>query len=298
VVKVFILAGQSNMVGKGTVSIEEALRMRDNRGLSTEAYSGQGTLEYLVNNSPRKSRYAHLVDSRGRWAERDDVWLVDLDGAGPLTITGKTFGPELQFGHVMGNYFDEQVVIIKIAWGGKSLHVDFRPPSSGQEGPSYRAMINRIRQVRNNLEDYLPGYRGQRVEIAGFGWHQGWNDRIDQEYNAAYRKNCVNFINDVRWALRAPDLPFVLATTGMRGWGETQQRGVSLMEAQLAVPHDSGLRRGRVFAVETRSFWRDEALSPVSEGFHWNRNAETYFLIGNALAQQMIKLVSPSAHRN
>jgi hypothetical protein len=282
-VKVFILAGQSNMVGAGTVSINQGLLDRN---------GGQGTVEYLVDNPPGNPTYGHLVDPSGEWAERDDVWLVDLDGSGPLTITGETFGPELQFGHVMGDHFEEPVVVIKIAWGGKSLHVDFRPPSSGGEvGPFYTAMVNRVHEVLDNLEDFLPGYRGQGYEIAGFGWHQGWNDRVNQQFNDAYQTNCVNFINDVREEFGAPHLPFVLATTGMTGWDETHPRALSLMEAQLAVPDDSRLHSGHVYAVETRGFWRDQAVSPSNQGYHWNRNAETYFLIGNSMGQQMIELL-------
>ena len=53
------------------------------------------------------------------------------------------FGPELQFGHVLGDYFDNQVLLIKTAWGGKSLYRDFRPPSSGGTvGPYYTKMLS------------------------------------------------------------------------------------------------------------------------------------------------------------
>ena len=93
--------------------------------------------------------FQHLKDSDGRWAVRDDVWVryKRENGpllSGPLTVGFSVygdrhhFGPELQFGHVLGDYFDNQVVLIKTAWGGKSLFQDFRPPSSGgTTGPYY-----------------------------------------------------------------------------------------------------------------------------------------------------------------
>lgn len=40
-------------------------------------------------------------------------------------------GPELEFGNTIGEKYDEQILIIKTAWGGNSLHLDFRPTSSG-----------------------------------------------------------------------------------------------------------------------------------------------------------------------
>jgi alpha-galactosidase len=285
-VKVFIVAGQSNMVGQGTVTPTQA---------HIDKNGGMGTLEYLVNDPSQAPVYDHLVTGSGDWAEREDVWIVDLNKSGPLSVGyGKDenhIGPEMQFGHVIGNYYDNQVLIIKTSWGGKSLYADFRPPSSGGTvGPYYTMMIDRVYEVLNNIGQYMPGYDGQGYEIAGFGWHQGWNDRIDDAANAEYQSNCVNLINDLRDEFQVPDMPFVLATTGMSGWDETHPRALSLMEAQLAVPDDNRLNKGNVMAVETRDFWRDADVSPADQGYHWNRNAESYFLIGKYMGDAMIEL--------
>ncbi len=54
---------------------------------------------------------------------------------------------------------------------------------------------------------------------------------------------------------------------------------------------------GNVAVVDTRDFWRDAAVSPASQGYHWNRNSETYFLIGQSMAQEMNALMpDPSYH--
>lgn len=281
--KVFILAGQSNMVGKGTVAPTQD---------HLDKNGGQGTLVYLVNNPITRSTYAHLDAGNGNWVMRDDVWLVDLESSGPLTVTGETFGPELQFGHVLGDYYENPVLIIKTAWGGKSLNVEFRPPSSGGAvGESYTEMVERVHEVLGDIELFYPGYYGQGYEIVGFGWHQGWNDRIDSDAVAAYQDNCVNLIHDLRREFDASDLRFVLATTGMSGWDETHPRALALMEAQLAVPSDDRLENGNVSAVETRGYWREHSVSPADQGYHWNRNAETFFLIGNGMGSAMIHLV-------
>jgi hypothetical protein len=48
---------------------------------------------------------------------------------------------------------------------------------------------------------------------------------------------------------------------------------------------------GTVKSVDTRPFWRDVEQSPGDEGHHYNRNAETYMLVGDALARGMIELI-------
>jgi len=67
---------------------------------------------------------------------------------GPLTVRGRTIGPELGFGHVVGDHHDEQVLLIKTAMGNRALAFDFRPPSSGRKAPDnkwegleYRLMV-------------------------------------------------------------------------------------------------------------------------------------------------------------
>ena len=91
---------------------------------------------------PSVSLFKHLKNDKGQWTVRDDVWVRYQPEkgplkAGPLTLgftpyAGKHhFGPELQFGHVVGDHLCSQILLIKTAWGGKSLYKDFRPPSSG-----------------------------------------------------------------------------------------------------------------------------------------------------------------------
>ena len=214
-------------------------------------------------------------------------------------------GPELQFGHVMGDYFDDQVLIIKTAWGGKSLAVDFRPPSAGQPsfelkankqgvkpkvGKYYRQMTADVRHVLDNLKQYFGEYDGQGYEIVGFGWHQGWNDGCDQLYADEYERNLPLLIEDVRKEWGVPNLPVVIASSGFGGHSENlpgvRARIKMVVEpAQLAVAETMG----KVACVETRDFFRPPEQSPTSACYHWNSNAETYFLIGGAMARAMLE---------
>lgn len=297
--KVFILAGQSNMQGHGI--IESDPRRND----------GKGSLEYLVKEKPQL--YGHLVDKNGKWKPRKDVWISYLDRKGNLNVgfgaSEKMIGPELQFGQVMGDFFEDQVLLIKTAWGGKSVAVDFRSPSSGKTGPEfsekfleqlavkpesvgfyYREMLKRTRGILSDLKSHYPDYKGQGYELLGIGWHQGWNDRVNQAFNDHYKSNLANLIRDVRKDLKTPNLPFVIAETGMSGFEEKHPRAVSLMKAQAAVAQIPEFKANVAF-VGTKAFFRSKEVSPSGQAYHWNNNAETYFLIGDSMGKAMIKLL-------
>lgn len=282
-VQVFILAGQSNMEGAGAIHSDP------------KRNEGQGSLEHLVKDPATAERYKHLVDEKGEWIVRDDVWISYFDRRGGLTVgygaKEDRVGPELEFGHVVGDHFEEQVLLIKVAWGGKSLAVDFRPPSSGGEvGPSYKKLIDQVRAVLGDLEQHFPAYDGQGFEIAGIGWHQGWNDRVNQQFNDAYEVNLAHFIRDIRKELDREKLPFVIAETGMSGRDEKHPRALSLMRAQAAVAEREEFK-GNVAFVGTKDFYRAPEISPSNQSYHWNSNAETYCLIGEGMGKAMIDLL-------
>jgi len=150
-------------------------------------------------------------------------------------------------------------------------------------------MMEIIADVQSNLATYFPAYNGQGFEIIGFGWHQGWNGRVNAAYTAEYEENMANFINDVRFELGRPDLPFVIATTGM-GEGSTYT-AIELAQLELENYTTYPEYDGNVAVVDTKSFWRTIAESPTDQIYHWNRNAETYYLIGESMAQEMVAMV-------
>jgi alpha-galactosidase len=284
-VKVFILAGQSNMEGHGIIKADP------------KRNGGKGSLEHLVNDEATAAKFKHLRAKDGAWAERDDVWIHYLDRKGRLTagfgVKADRVGPELGFGNVIGDAFEEPVLLIKLAWGGKSLGKDFRPPSSGGEtGPYYLEIVKRTKEILGDLKKQFPEFGDRGYELAGFGWHQGWNDRINQKFNDEYEQNMANFIRDIRKDLGVKDLPFVIAETGMNGPDEKHPRALSLMKAQAAVAEHKEFK-GNVAFVGTRDFWRAENVSPSNQGYHWNTNAETYYLIGEAMGNAMKKLCQP-----
>lgn len=304
-VKVFILAGQSNMEGKAKLTL----------------------LDYQIKAPETKDFFAHLHKD-GKYIERDDVWINFLDRHGKLTVgygSPKCIGPELEFGNAVGDKFDEQVLLIKAAWGGRSLARDFRPPSSGMPkdeflqkrldqhnsnvkkqnekiretnekekknvkekpemtmeemkapyGKSYREMMTEIQTVLGDLDKRFSDYKGQGYEIAGFVWFQGWNDLIDKDYSDEYAFNMANFIRDVRKDLKLPNLPFVIGQNGQDGLDA--KGGILVVKAAQAAMEDIPEFKGNVKCVKTDVFWDKKAAELVKT---WREHQEEWNKVGS-----------------
>lgn len=314
-VKVFILAGQSNMEGKARLEL----------------------LEYQITQPETRPLFQHLQNEDGSWVEREDVWIKFLDRKGKLTVgfgSPERIGPELAFGNVMGDRLEEQVLLIKTAWGGKSLYRDFRPPSAGLPaeeiltemledarkrnpetdmaeikasfGLYYRKMLEEVRDTLGRLEEHFPAYEGQGYEIAGMVWFQGWNDMIHETYTAEYAENMAHFIRDVRRDLHLPELPFVIGQLGVGGDKPTRPdaRRDAFKEAQAA-PASLPEFKGNVTVVETDQFWDDEAQAVFDKGwrenleewekvgsdypYHYLGSVKTYSAIGKAFAEALLR---------
>lgn len=298
--KVFILAGQSNMVAYGSVE-----NGRDPNNLYGPAIAGGlGSLRNMLNENPKK--YGYLADPANPtaggnpgWLTRSDVWVTywgESNGENRRGILDANFGagggqgytgPEYGFGLVTGSQLSEQVLIIKYAFGGKSLIADFRPPSSGGTvGPYYTGMVARTRQVLANLATYFPAYNGQGYEIAGFGWHQGWNDI--GEATDVYETNLTNLIKDVRTEFGVPNMPVAIGNTGMANGA-----GGNVLVAQLNVgnPALHPEFAGTVTTVDTRPFDYGELMGVNNQGYHWYFNGESYFNIGESMGQAMMRML-------
>lgn len=270
--------------------------------------NGRGTLAWLAKRPETAGLVAHLRADDGTWRTRDDVFVryrpeSKAARTGPLGVgftphlDAHHFGPELQFGHVIGDALDEPVLLIKTAWGGKSLFVDFRPPSSGGEtGHCYRLMLEDIRTALARVDEEFPSLRGKKPELAGFVWYQGWNDGCDPKHAVPeYEQNLVNLIRDVRRELGVAALPVVIGElTGP--WVDAPDEWKALRAAQ----RDAAARPELVCAdgashvvfAPTAAFVRDPEDSPnPGHGHHEFGNAETCFLVGDALGKAMRSLV-------
>ena len=299
-VKVFILAGQSNMVGRGSVEIGHG-----------RVAGAIGSLRHMAVTDP--DNYARLLENKASpadspWRSRDDVmvWRNSSDDFGGAKIrknqlsadwNGSSYGPEFGFGWQVGEAIDEPVLLIKTAWGGKSLFYDFRPPSAaakrgGEVGHYYLLMMENFREVLHHLDTEFPEWAGRGYQIAGFGWHQGWSDASPVPA-AEYEANMTDLINDLRAELGQPKLPVAIAATGHGGSSQGEWFAAVLKtQLGLADPKRNPAFAGTVFTADTRPFWREPAVSPNRDGSHWHGNGESFFLIGQSLGDGMIQLLS------
>jgi hypothetical protein len=190
-------------------------------------------------------------------------------------------------------------LLIKTAWGGKSLAVDFRPPSAGPYEPGmqekergdvptgekvghyYREMIQFVRTTLKDaasISKVVPGYdAAQGYELSGFVWFQGWNDMCNPHHIEQYTGNMIHFISDVRKEFDAPTLPFIVGILGVYGTDPDSRKfdkGLptsAFRRAQFAAveQYDRTVEaryRGRVVAVDSGPYY-DLGLSDI----YWKR---------------------------
>ena len=263
---------------------------------------GKGDLETVTK---KDKKFTYLLNDAGKWSVRNDVSYTDprlfpTRASSPLSATsnnGKSIGPELGFGAVMGTFHDEQILLIKTSMGNRSLGFDFRPPSSARTQPTnqwesleYKLMVEGVRNTLDQIDKIVPGYAGQGYEIAGFGWFQGHKDKDSTKEE--YEKHLVNLVNDLRKEFKTPKMPAVVATVGFNGYRIEDGPWKGVWEAQMAVgdPKQHPEFAGTVASVDTRDFWREVEESPTAEDYHYNRNAETYLLVGEAMGRAMVGL--------
>jgi len=322
-VKVFILAGQSNMEGKAPNAL----------------------LNHQATAAETKKLFSHLRKD-GEWIVRDDVFIKYLRRKGPLTIgygSRDRTGVELEFGHVMGDHFKAPVILIKACWGGHSLVKLFRSPSADLPdkarleeelakaqkrtknnnekrkkndplptmdditsgyGSSYRNMMKEVRETFDNYGSMFPALKGRKLELAGFVWFQGWND----QYGGAekeYASNMGHFINDVRKDLKAPKLPFVIGVMGQNGSKPAKGATLAIQEAQLSMEKRAEFA-GNVKAVRTDVLidkaaeklypeWRERfeewKLTGGDHAYHYLGSAIWFNRMGRAFGEAMLGLM-------
>lgn len=288
VVKVFVLAGQSNMEGKAQIPL----------------------LQHQIQAPETKDQFAHLHKD-GKFIERDDVLIKFLDRKGKLTVgygSPGRCGSELEFGFTVGDKYDEPVLLIKTAWGGKSLYRDFRPPSAGepdkalfekdltnqqkknpkrtaeevqeQYGHYYRLMIEDVNNTLAHLDEVFPELAGYKPELEGFIWFQGFNDMINQDYVAAYAELMADFIRDVRKDLHAPGLPFVIGQLGVGGDKDVDPASKKeVFKAAQIAPAKLPEFQGNVAVVKTDQYWDWDAQAVFDKG--WKQNLEAWQKVGS-----------------
>jgi hypothetical protein len=299
--KVYILAGQSNMEGQARIE----------------------TFDYIGDDPATAPLLKEMRGPDGKPVVCDMVWISYLTGAkdrngegfGKLTAgygsrygrdlaeLGDKIGPEFTFGQTMEKAHDGPVLIIKTAWGGKSLHTDFRPPSAGpyklnawqlenypkQEGHGipkdfkkwkvdkksatgvyYRLMTDHVKKVLTDIKRVYPDYDPkQGYELAGFVWFQGWNDMVDgQTYPGANKSGRFDLYSElmahfIRDVRKDFNAPKMPFVIGVMGVGGVQEKPNYFRQA-MAAPAAMPEFKGNVVAVETAPYW-DKPLGAIDQ---------------------------------
>jgi autotransporter-associated beta strand protein len=177
-----------------------------------------------------------------------------------------------------------------------------------------RHAVTNTFDILDKFADEYPLWANQGFEIAGFVWWQGHKDGGEQGTGTAgahaqkYEENLVRLITSLRnyYESRFPgkgaaSAPFVVATCGFSGGNWTAGSSAdTIWKAQMAVsdPAKHSQFAGNVASVDTRGYWRSSSVSPSAQGYHYNWNAETYLLTGDAAGRAMIEMqgsVTPPA---
>ncbi len=237
--KVFLMAGQSNMAGTcGNDQDPELVALSaPDENIQIKVF---GTASY--------------------------GWGPIKSGLGSVEIAT---GPELTFGHDMADYYsgNNQILIIKGAWSGTDLNVNWRPPSSGgTTGELYTTFVSTVKASLAELD--VP------YEIVGMCWLQGESDCFNLAFANLYEKNLTNFIADLRKDFNEPDMFFSIG---------------QIMEDPVYT-HFSVVRKAEQIVAEKdplTGIFDPEGL-PISGG-HWIMTACGD--IGHGFASNMISLI-------
>ena len=177
--RVFIFAGQSNMVGSDS-------KVRDIKNFPP----------FLGLDKPQKNiKFSYLIGRENKTASNG--WI-------DLQPVNNTVGPELSFARKVSQSVNDPIAIIKCAAGGTHLGGDWNP----DQPIGFKMYPLTLKLIRDSLAEL--DRDGIRYRIEGFMWHQGENDMFEKNYMPNYGKNLKNFIAKWRSDLNSPKLKFYI----------------------------------------------------------------------------------------
>lgn len=276
-VQVFILMGQSNMLGFGN-------------------------LDQLMGVAAEK--YPYLIDDGNNWTVRKDVRNVffcmgeEKHNVWMSADNRDTIGPEIGIGNFLGQAMDAPVMILKSCVGNRALGWDLLPPSAkgtGKDGQSYQGDseygnrkvkanhdgwyaglqydqdVGAAQDALRNLSTYYPD--AKEYQVAGFFWWQGCSEGKGNP--ETYDKNLAFLFSDLKKDFNAPNAKFVGATLG------EHDKSAPLAQKMFAFADKD---------KDAEFFY----AKPVSKGgscSHYGKDAETYMNVGEGMGKLMVELL-------
>jgi len=203
---VYLLAGQSNMDGRGLVS-----------KLSEEQKKPVQQAIIFYRSVPRTSK---------GWQKLAPGFSVPPRYKGELP--SRTFGPEIGFARAMLQAQPgRKLALIKGSKGGTSLRADWKPGIKGDkesQGPRYRDFVETIRMATRQLQQ-----RGDSFSIRGLLWHQGESD--SKSSTSLYRRRLNELISRIREDIAVPDLPVVVGEVFDNGKRDSVRAAIQAVAA-------------------------------------------------------------------
>ncbi len=201
VTRVFIFAGQSNMVGADA----DAKRIDD-----YPDFRGAGEVQNEI-------LYSYIM---GNGDEASKGW-------GPLKPL-RSFGPEVTFGRRVKQQAPFPIAIIKSAVGGTTVAFDWNPDAPDKGQKLYPRTLNLIRESLGELDR-----RGVRYQLEAVMWHQGENDMLDRNLYKQYAEGLTKLIARLRADLNAPKLEWYIVEVSEKGiWGMDHRSNLGILRQQ------------------------------------------------------------------
>lgn len=291
-VRIFVLAGDDNV----------------------EGYAYIPQLTTLSKQNSTRERYQHLLMSGdGGWRTRNDVFVVyDHDRGkkllhGPWTVQGfgarpTAFGPEVEFGHVMGDIYDDPVIILKAGWSHRSLDKDFRAPEYDQSGAfQWYRLLQNLKYTMQNLEEILgPEYKHARPMLSGLVWWHGYSDFEVKGAVDRYRAHLESWLQAIRSELSL-FLPIVVAELGGQGTQNVSYDELSFRQMQLSIVENPQFSRSTKFVATANYVRRAQDEDPLAQEIdtyqHYFGRADTMIDIGRELALALAEMTSDGSSK-
>lgn len=280
-IKIFILAGQSNMFG--FASMEHLLKLAE----TNETYATYMNPETGIT---RTNPLVQITDQQINLA--GDLRV----GFGLGSLRG-LFGPEVGLGWTLGDALGEEsaILLIKISKFSTSLAVDWRPPSAAAfsaPGEMYDRMMTKVQESLELLPEYFPNDYMDGYEISGFVWFQGWADSLERVYRNEYTSNLQHLIHDVRAEFDAPYLPIIIGELGQGGPSPT---GIPEIEIMRSIQQTVVNGLDNFVALVPTGIYASERDVNYDALVHYWGHADTMIQIGNAFGRTMLNVMSQPA---
>jgi alpha-galactosidase len=283
--RIYILAGQSNMEGKGHIR----------------------HITWLKENAePEERKLFDRIHRNGKFLDVKRVHIRYKGRIGPLNVGWGTnrelIGPEYAFGLTMAEASAGDILLLKVSEGGKTLKTEFLPPNSGGPGRLYSEIVDMVKDATGGLKRYVPSYGGQGYRIEGLVWFQGFNDNIDRDQKAegfkSYAERLDNLLKDLRSDLEAPDMKMVIGQLGFNKspspFNKAQKSVADLKRNAQSVRYVPIAELADAEVLKRYQNWQDHEESWAEVGadrpYHYYGSFLHFFRFGRSFANAMLDM--------